>query len=695
MTFLNPFFLLGLLGMSVPLVIHLLSRRTARRVDFSSLEFLRNLERKSMRRVRIRQLLLLLARMLLIAAVAVAMARPTLTGLSAGEGRGRTSAVLVLDASYSMSARTQNEPLFEEAKGVARRILETFDDGDEITLFVPGSSEASRAEGIRDLGLVRERVNAAGPGQGAVDVAQVVREAVRALDGARHPNREIHVVSDFQQSAWDRLTTDDAFPTDVGLFLFPIGEETPPNSWVESVDFAGQILERGSPIEFRAVVASGPSFGPKEVEVELEIDGRVTDRRRIDLGPSSRVALTFRETFAEDGVHLGQVTIRSGEGLSEDDRRHFTLRTARDVPVLLVAGSPESGRYLKAALAPAGATAGSFSVREGSPRDLTSASREREAVVIVADVERLGDGELTGLKAHLSEGGGLLVFPGPKLDAAAWGRSFLPKFLPGSLADLRSDPDAIMISNVDSSHPLFEVFREGEGGLTEVRFTRTLLFRPQAGTAVLASYSTGDPAIVESSLLPGRVLFFTSSLDPAWSDLPLTGTFVPLLHEAVRYLSESSSKSAHEIDVGHSATVWLPSVPEGGGVTLRSPGGDTRVVGLEPGPGGYALELPEADVPGFWTFESAAAETLVALAASIPARESDLTRVPATEIGDRYEGARSAVLGSGEGLTREVREARLGREIGRAFLWAAALLLIAEMLLAARARAPVAEGADS
>jgi hypothetical protein len=239
------------------------------------------------------------------------------------------------------------------------------------------------------------------------------------------------------------------------------------------------------------------------------------------------------------------------------------------------------------------------------------------------------------------------------------------------------------------------VFREGEGGLTEVRFTRTLQFRPQAGTAVLASYSTGDPAIVESSLLPGRVLFFTSSLDPAWSDLPLTGTFVPLLHEAVRYLSESSSKSAHEIDVGHSATVWLPSVPEGGGVTLRSPGGDTRVVGLEPGPGGYALELPEADVPGFWTFESAAAETLVALAASIPARESDLTRVPATEIGDRYEGARSAVLGSGEGLTREVREARLGREIGRAFLWAAALLLIAEMLLAARARAPVAEGADS
>jgi hypothetical protein len=85
----------------------------------------------------------------------------------------------------------------------------------------------------------------------------------------------------------------------------------------------------------------------------------------------------------------------------------------------------------------------------------------------------------------------------------------------------------------------------------------------------------------------------------------------------------------------------------------------------------------------------------VALAASVPAGESDLTRVPADGVRDRLEGVRSAVLGSGEGLTREVREARLGREIGRFFLWAAALFLMAEMLLASRLRAPAAEGASS
>ena len=129
MTFLNPLFLLGLLGMSVPLVIHLLSRRTARRVDFSSLDFLRNLERKSLRRVRVRQLLLLLLRMLLIAAVAIAMARPAITG-GAARGEARTSVVLVLDGSFSMTASAAGEAIFAAAKDRALAVLETLKDGD-------------------------------------------------------------------------------------------------------------------------------------------------------------------------------------------------------------------------------------------------------------------------------------------------------------------------------------------------------------------------------------------------------------------------------------------------------------------------------------------------------------------------------------------------------------------------------------
>ena len=469
--------------------------------------------------------------------------------------------------------------------------------------------------------------------------------------------------------------------------------EPPANAWVESVDFAGQILEKGTPIEFRAVVATDALFASRQVDVELEVDGNVVDRRRVDLGAASRVALTFQETFGEDGIHAGAIVMRSGVGLPEDDRLHFTLRTERDVPVLVICDDERSRRYLEAALAPEGEGGGGFSVRISNSHELESAARSREAVIVIADVERLEERELSGLKRYLSEGGGLLVFPGPKMDAAQWGRSFLPKFLPGSFADLRTSDEPFRIAQLDSSHPLFQLFREGEGGVRDVQFTRSLHFRPQAGTSVLATFSIGDPALVESSLLPGRVLMFLSSLDPQWSDLPLTGAFLPLIHEAVRYLSETGAESAEQLEVGDGATVWLPAVPEGGSVVLRAPGGDTRMVAPQAGPGGYGLELPEATQPGVWVFESAQGDTLAALAASIASRESDPVRLSAEEMSERIGDGAGAVLEETGTVSRDVREARIGREVGRYFLWAAVLLLLAESLIAARFRGPAGEAA--
>lgn len=693
MTFLNPWLLLGLLGASVPLVIHLLSRRTARREDFSTLEFLRDLERKSMRKLRVRQLLLLVVRMLLVACLAFAMARPTLTGRAAGGGGGAGSAVLLLDGSFSMRGETAGIPLFDRAKERAREILDTMEDGDEVFLLTPGVPNAARPEGTRDLSLVRERVASLAPGSGRVDGPTELRRAVRLLRDARHANREIHVITDAQRTGWEDEAADEAELQGARLFWHPVGDGPPRNAWVDAVDFSGQILEKGTPVEFRVTVAAGPVFEASPVDVELELDDHVVDRRRIDLGPSSRVGLAFHETFAEDGIHLGRVVIRGAPGIPDDDVRAFTLRTEAAAPVLVVCPDDRSRRYLASALAPGGGGSGSFTVRTGDVRELATASRSRETVIVLADVERLAESELAGLKAFLSEGGGLFVMPGPHMDAQAWGRSFLPKFLPGTIVDLRTPEEPLVITDLDPSHALFDLFRDGEGGLRDVRFTRALQLRPQPGTAVLASYSNGDPALLESSLLPGRVLFLTSGPDPAWSDLPLTGAFVPLLHETIRYLSETGAQEAEELDVGEGATVRLPVVPDGGVVTLRLPGGGERTVAPEPGPGGYALAIEETGEPGFWVLTSAAGDTLAALAAGIPSAESDPARVPIEELEQRYGDGRGAVLEGAAGIERAVKEARIGREIGRWFLWAAALLLAAEMIIAARFAAAARDAA--
>jgi predicted component of type VI protein secretion system len=95
--------------------------------------------------------------------------------------------------------------------------------------------------------------------------------------------------------------------------------------------------------------------------------------------------------------------------------------------------------------------------------------------------------------------------------------------------------------------------------------------------------------------------------------------------------------------------------------------------------------LNGVDEPGFWTFTSARGDTLAAFAVNVPARESDLASIPLEEIERRMGAFASQVLDAAGDLAQQVREARVGREIGGWFLSAAALLLGAEMAVAGRA----------
>src|SRR5687768_11749692 len=104
MSFLNPLFLFGLLAAGIPIVIHLLTRKRPRRVEFSSVEFLREVNVAQLRRFRLRELLLLALRVLAIALLALALSRPALKGAVGRGGQAASTAVILIARSASMAA---------------------------------------------------------------------------------------------------------------------------------------------------------------------------------------------------------------------------------------------------------------------------------------------------------------------------------------------------------------------------------------------------------------------------------------------------------------------------------------------------------------------------------------------------------------------------------------------------------------
>lgn len=73
---LNPWMLLGLAGIAVPILIHLLTRQTGQTIDWGAMNFLRDSLVTRNRRIHLEDALLMAARCLLVGLLALALARP-------------------------------------------------------------------------------------------------------------------------------------------------------------------------------------------------------------------------------------------------------------------------------------------------------------------------------------------------------------------------------------------------------------------------------------------------------------------------------------------------------------------------------------------------------------------------------------------------------------------------------------------
>jgi hypothetical protein len=204
MHFLHPGFLMGLAAIAVPIVIHMVFKMKARVVPFPSVRFLQQVDRQVARRQKIREILILILRCLALALLALGLAGPVVKPSGGSLGSSGTAAVVVLDDSYSMGMLDAEGPIFARARGLTRSILGTFQAGDAVGLLTSRRAPAMS----RDPGGLAAELEKMEPSPGASTLGPLVKAAVKLLRGTPAAQRELYVVSDFQQRAADYADAD-------------------------------------------------------------------------------------------------------------------------------------------------------------------------------------------------------------------------------------------------------------------------------------------------------------------------------------------------------------------------------------------------------------------------------------------------------------------------------------------------------
>ena len=136
MSFLNPLFLFALIAVGLPLIIHLLNLKKPQKVPFSTLAFFKELQKTTIRKIKIKQFLLLFIRLLAVFCLALVLARPFLPpGFNFfGDPNTPSLNAILLDNSISMGRINEKGPLFDQAKNAIRYITESAKENDRFVI---------------------------------------------------------------------------------------------------------------------------------------------------------------------------------------------------------------------------------------------------------------------------------------------------------------------------------------------------------------------------------------------------------------------------------------------------------------------------------------------------------------------------------------------------------------------------------
>lgn len=554
MSFLFPLYLLGVLAVSLPILLHLRKRPPKEKVPFGSLMFLEKSPEKLTRRTRIERWILLALRALALLALAMVFSRPFIRSATLpAELPDGSIRIVLIDRSASM----QREDLTQQAMKKTSEVIRDSGRKDDLAVLIFGRdcqtlidfsewedrTGASRAsEFVRRMETLPIGWDRADPGNALVEAAD--RIAAQSAD-RDYRDSEITLISDFKEGADFDALNQVAWPENLVVDPVALAPKNPGNL---SINLAASTLENQTATRRIHRVRISNSSASRNERFELQWEGD-PDSRISGIVPSG-ASRVLRAPEPSEGLSPAKLVL-SGDRHPYDNSVFIAPPQPIPLSIVFITGSDEPDTvgspyfYLKRALHP---TAALTPTLTSTPPDSVDSG--------AADVFVLHDqwDEATAQSIHEKAADGSLVIalPGPNLEAAALSKlTGIPDL---SIAEAEGD-DYAMLANLDFNHRVLSPFARAKiRDFTKIRFWkhRQLTFpgdQPPDDVAVLADFDNGHPAWLSRQIGEGSVFLFLSGWQPQESQFALSSKFVPILYSIFEN-SGYSARSAPTYYVG-------------------------------------------------------------------------------------------------------------------------------------------------
>ncbi len=572
MPFLFPALLWLLPLAAVPVLLHLLTLHRLKTVELSTYRFLFDSYIQQRRRMQFLEALLAVLRTLFIVFVVLMCAHLLLAFTPAAFGGGRHDVVLLVDCSASMNARSGGRSAFDRARSAALGVAKDLGPEDTLTLVEVGARPRERfSRFIRDAKNVEEEIDGLKTTSSRGNVFAALQH-VFGPDAPKRANPVVYLFTDCQASGWREVKNqglEGLIPDKTPFVVVDVGatDDLSNRAVIGDAPRRGRAVA-GLPYYLQPRVVNSSKTETADLTLSVFIEEKEVSRTALTLKPGETAVRRIPYVPHEAGALNGRFEISSTtpDRFPDDDRYWFTLNVAPRVKVVVVDGQPpgqpiadvDEAKYIHDALSSTGKSGydspDPFDVQTIPEAALTPDALNGAGLAVLANCGGLQGPQFEALRTFTAGGGGLLIFPGDRVNPQVYNDQFFPvpgpqgeRLTAARLEAAEGDPDKVdtfeQLGKIDFGHPALTAFDDPDpdarplSSFRVYKWYKIALPEKKGDAWPLAWLAGGSPALVESRLGDGDVILSAFPAHTRWTNLPTRKDFTPLVMQLANHVA--------------------------------------------------------------------------------------------------------------------------------------------------------------
>lgn len=550
MYFNNPSVLFASILVIIPVILHFLNLNKVKKIEFSSLMFLKEIKEKKIRKFRIQYLYLMILRILLIAFAVFAFSNPIIKNNLFGDNYFNNSVILV---DNSPSSGLLNKESLNNIKNIVRDISALYNSTSNVNIFTTEGLILGNNKGIEfnssDISF--------NPNRNLVSLSRYLKPL------EKNKKNDIYIISGFYKSDYMDLPVLDDYYKNYNLNLVNIHEKKQSNISIKSISYINSIPDINSNQKLQVEIFNHNNFDVFNKQVRLYINNDRYFEKFVDIQARKGVKILFEVPTENKLLLNGYAEIIqdkiSDDEVTFDNKKFFSINYPEFIKILLVGDTEINFEYIEKALRmpfEKNKLSNLFNINYSSS---LKKNLKDFSLIIISGKRYLSNDEITELNNYLSKGKGLIVYAGKNIDIESYNyflRENTESIKIMSIENIDKTDDKLTITNTDDIliSGIFENNINGKSGYSEsIKISSILKVFNNGSITQIIENSEKKGILYKIPVNRKGILFFTLASDYSMSDFPSKAIFLPLLYRSIFYFSDVTGN--YNYIVGNSGIV--------------------------------------------------------------------------------------------------------------------------------------------